>query len=81
MSQTVCYCKNIDENTIVSAIRAGAKGLNTIKEMTGACTGNRCKELNPKGKCCSADIAAIFARELNQKPAIGCSCCCDNDKE
>jgi len=40
MSQKVCYCKNVDENAIVSAIRAGAKDLNTIKEMTGACTGN-----------------------------------------
>ncbi len=81
MSQTVCYCKNIDENTIVRAIRAGAKDLNAIKEMTGSCTGKRCKELNPKRSCCSADIAAILARELNQKPVSSCSCCCDDDKE
>jgi len=79
MSQKVCYCKHVDENTIVSAIHAGAKDLNAIKEMTGACTGNRCKELNPKGTCCSADIAAILARELNQKPVSGCSCV--DDKE
>jgi len=75
MSQIICYCKNVDEKTIVSAIRAGAQDLKAIKEMTGACTGNRCKELNPKGTCCSADITAILARELNRKPEGHCPCC------
>ncbi|MFA5433260.1 MAG: (2Fe-2S)-binding protein [Candidatus Paceibacterota bacterium] len=73
MNKTICYCKNIPEETVLNAILNGAKTLKDIKEMTGACTGNQCKELNPSGKCCSGDINTLLN---NTDTAKGCSCCC-----
>jgi len=63
----ICYCMNVTESTIVAAIKAGAKSLKEIQQATKACTGNRCKELNPKGKCCSEDILAIIERETGSR--------------
>jgi len=51
--KTICYCKGVTERTIVEAVRQGARTLAHIQDATGACTGDRCKELNPKGRCCS----------------------------
>jgi len=44
----VCYCSNVTKGEILSAIREGAKDMNDIKAMTGACTVGRCKELSPR---------------------------------
>ncbi|OHW62201.1 BFD-like [2Fe-2S] binding domain protein [Andreesenia angusta] len=49
MSNLICYCSNVTEQEIVGAIDNGAKSLSDIKDMTGACTLGRCKELHPKG--------------------------------
>ncbi len=56
MDNIICYCKNITEVEIKDAISKGATTLKDIQKQTGACTGNQCAELNPSGKCCSADI-------------------------
>jgi len=72
----VCYCKRVPEATIVEAIRGGAHSLGAIKKATGACTGNRCKELNPKGRCCSSDILSLLRRTTGIKLQES-SCCCD----
>jgi len=73
MDNVICYCKNITEADIDIAIASGAKTLNDIKTSTGACTGNRCKELNPSGKCCAETIIAILNNKgLGTKP----TCCC-----
>ncbi len=74
MSKTICYCKNVSELEILDAINNGAKSLHDIKEKTGACTGNQCKELNPSGKCCSGYIEKLLNKPDASK---GCSCCCD----
>ena len=34
---------------IIKAMEQGARTLNDIRKMTGACTLHRCKELSPKG--------------------------------
>lgn len=47
--EIVCYCSNVTKGEIVDAIHNGAKTLADIKEVTGACTVGRCKELNPTG--------------------------------
>ncbi len=47
-SETVCYCSNISKGQIIAAKTAGAKTLNDIKQMTGACTQGRCKETSPR---------------------------------
>jgi len=56
----ICYCNRVTQKEIESAIKQGAKTLADIQQTTGACTGNRCKELNPSGKCCSGDINLIL---------------------
>ena len=59
-SQTICYCINIDEDTIVEAIKNGADTLKKVKETTLACTGDECKVKNPKGRCCSKEIMQLI---------------------
>jgi len=73
MAKIICYCKNVSEETIKEAINRGAKTLMDIQEMTGACTGNRCEELNPTGKCCSVEINSILS---NTQLGEGLKCCC-----
>jgi bacterioferritin-associated ferredoxin len=69
--EIICYCKQVTKREVELAIQNGAKTLKDIQEITGACTGNQCKEMNPKGICCSVDILPM----LPQAP-IKCSCCC-----
>lgn len=58
---TVCYCKNVNKMQILSAIAVdGARNLEDIKRITGACTGNDCAQKNPSGKCCAGDIQEIL---------------------
>jgi len=71
----ICYCKQVSEATIVKAIRGGAHSLGAIKKATGACTGNRCKELNPKGRCCSSDILLLIEQTTGTKGGKQCCCC------
>lgn len=78
MSKTVCYCKDVSDDEIIKAIRNGAVTLGEIRRVTGACTGNRCKELNPKGICCSEDIRKLVDKygggEI-KKECCGKGCC------
>jgi len=71
MDELICYCKKITKKEVVKAIHQGAKTLKDVQQMTTACTGNQCKDLNPKGICCSGDI-----KELLPKSPDTCSCCC-----
>jgi len=70
-NEIICYCKNVSKDAIAAAINDGAMTLKDIQEKTGACTGNQCKELNPKGVCCSSDINAMLP-DIPKR----CSCCC-----
>lgn len=74
MSEIICYCKNISKSDIEEAIARGAKNLKDIQEMTDACTGNRCKELNPSGKCCSDEINKILNNNKLKNTSICCCC-------
>lgn len=74
MEEIICYCGNVSKNEIETAILKGAKTLKDIQDATGACTGNQCKELNPKGRCCSVEIAAMLKSNGNDEPKH-CSCC------
>jgi NAD(P)H-nitrite reductase large subunit len=65
----ICYCKQVSQGEIESAIKLGAKTFTDIQRRTNACTGNQCKELNPRGVCCSGDIRQILNNsglELNK---------------
>ena len=75
---TVCFCKQVSEATIVEAMRSGAHSLEAIKKATGACTGSRCKELNPNGHCCSSDIRSLLHRTTGTTFRES-HCCCDGN--
>ena len=48
--EMVCYCAGVTKAQILEALDNGARNLNDIKQMPGACTIGRCKELSPTGK-------------------------------
>lgn len=76
--EIVCYCLNVDKQTVVNAIKNGSQTLAQLKESTKACTGGNCKTLNPKGMCCSADLLElirIYGNNQNDDPCCN-SCCC-----
>lgn len=56
----ICYCSNVTEKQIIAAIEDGARTLDDIRKATKACTLGKCKELNPKKRCCSGDILQIL---------------------
>jgi hypothetical protein len=73
MEEIICFCKNISKAEIETAFLKGAKTLKHIQDATGACTGNQCKELNPKGHCCSAEIATMLNNKDYEQQK---QCCC-----
>ncbi|MDL2225420.1 (2Fe-2S)-binding protein [Eubacteriales bacterium OttesenSCG-928-M02] len=62
----VCYCSNVTKVQIEQAISEGAKTLDDIRKMTGACTIGKCKELSPRKVCCSPEIVKILNQYKNQ---------------
>lgn len=62
----VCYCSNVTKGQIVAALEQGAKTIDDIRKATGACTLGKCKEMSPRGTCCSPiimDIIREYSRE------------------
>ncbi len=73
---TVCYCNEVPLKEIRQAIEDGARTIEDIQEMTGACTGSMCEEKNPRGGCCETDIVKIIATFGGDAPPPGrCKCC------
>ena len=64
--EIVCYCSNVTRGQIIDAIHKGAKNLDDIRKMTSACTIGSCKELSPRGKCCSPDIMEILNEFISE---------------
>lgn len=62
-NKVICYCNQVTQKEIEGAIKLGAKTLADIRQSTGACTGDQCKEMNPSGKCCSGDINRLLKNE------------------
>lgn len=58
--EIICYCSNVSRGKILEAIANGAKSIQDIRNMTGACTLGKCKELSPIKKCCSSNIIKIL---------------------
>ena len=48
--EVICYCAGVTKAQILEAMDNGDRNLDDIKQMTGACTIGRCKELSPTGK-------------------------------
>ena len=59
-NEIICYCSNVSRKRILEAMPNGVKSLQDIRDMTGACTLGKCKELSPTKKCCSASIIKIL---------------------
>jgi NAD(P)H-nitrite reductase large subunit len=75
--ELVCYCIKVTKQTIINSIQKGNTSLLMIKKDTKACTGDRCKELNPTGKCCSGDIKELIQKySINISDDNPSSCCC-----
>jgi NAD(P)H-nitrite reductase large subunit len=80
--EMICYCQNVSKKEIVAAIENGASSLADVQRITGAGTGSRCKELNPKGVCCHRDILDLlnnFNKKANGNEENVKCCCCDQD--
>ncbi|HCD44971.1 MAG TPA: (2Fe-2S)-binding protein [Lachnoclostridium sp.] len=58
--EIICYCSKVTKREIINALVNGAKTLDDIRKMTGACTLGKCKELSPRGMCCSPTIIEII---------------------
>jgi len=56
----VCYCSKVAKEQIILALQNGAQSLDDVRNMTGACTVGKCKELSPTKKCCSPQIINII---------------------
>lgn len=65
--EMVCYCSNVTKGQITEALQQGAETLDDIRRMTGACTKGNCKELSPRGKCCSPVIMQIIKEYKTEK--------------
>lgn len=63
LDETVCWCSGVSKRSILDAIRNGARNMDDIRRMTGACTQGRCKELSPRSRCCSKEIKMLLETE------------------
>ena len=66
-SEIVCWCSQVTKETILAAKRQGATTLEAIRVTTKACTVGRCKELSPRGRCCSKEIRLLLEAAINDK--------------
>jgi NAD(P)H-nitrite reductase large subunit len=60
LDEPVCWCSGVNKRTILDAIQNGARNMDYIRQMTGACTQGHCKELSPRGRCCSNEIKILL---------------------
>ena len=60
LEEMVCWCSGVSKQAIIAAIENGASSIDAIRRMTGACTIGRCKELSPRGRCCSKEIIQLL---------------------
>lgn len=60
LDETVCWCSGVSKRTILDAVSRGGRTLDDIRRMTGACTVGRCRELSPRGRCCSVEIRLLL---------------------
>ena len=56
----ICFCIQVDKQTIVKAVKNGADSLKKVREITAACTGDDCANVNPTKKCCSPQINKLI---------------------
>lgn len=57
--EMVCFCRGLTKGALVEAIQGGAHTLALLKVLTGAGRERDCQRLNPAGRSCQADLAAL----------------------
>jgi bacterioferritin-associated ferredoxin len=60
----LCYCKQVTEEDVLSAIKKGAKTFDEVVEATDIGGGGFCKYTNPYGRCCSRNYIPFIERAL-----------------
>ncbi|MDL2313698.1 (2Fe-2S)-binding protein [Bilophila wadsworthia] len=73
-NEFVCWCAQVSAGAIRAAVSNGAKTLDDVRTMTGACIKGDCKNNNPRGRCCSVEIIK-FLPQKDIVPSARCSCC------
>lgn len=68
----ICYCNNVSEKTLLSAMANGANTIERIGQITNAGICKDCKEKNLTGKCCIPE----FQKILNNNESTPKNCCC-----
>ncbi len=66
LNETVCWCSSVSKQSILKAIQIGAKNMDDIRRMTGACTVGRCKDVSPRSRCCSKEIMLLIQAEITK---------------
>lgn len=66
LDETVCWCNGVSKQSILDAMQNGARNMDDIRRMTGACTLGRCKELSPRGRCCSKEIKTLLEADAHK---------------
>lgn len=75
MDEIICYCRQVRKSEIEKAIAEGAKSLEDIQKMTGACTDHQCTEMNPSGICCTYEIFDLLKNNSPKyKMVADCGC-------
>lgn len=74
--EIVCYCSDVTKKDITEAIRQGARTLDDIRQMTGACTQGNCQEKSPLKTCCAPQILKLLnenalKRDLSRALEVG----------
>ena len=49
LEELVCGCGNVAKKGILDAIAAGARTVEEVSELSGACKGSDCARKNPRG--------------------------------
>ncbi len=75
-SEVVCACAGVNKARIRQAIEQGAYTLALVKILTGAGRDDACREKNPRGRSCQADILELIRIYYHGPPPLegGCGC-------
>jgi NAD(P)H-nitrite reductase large subunit len=63
----VCHCDGVTKAKVLRAIKEGARSLQDVEEMTGACRTKRCTHLSPRKRCCAAEIKALLRQAATER--------------
>ncbi len=78
-SEVVCACAGVSKARIREAIAQGAYTLPLVKILTGAGQDDACREKNPRGRSCHADILELIRIYYHGPPPLEGGCGCQGD--